>query len=85
MQPGELRSLDAVHLAIAERLGSDLDEIVVYDERMAEAARAMGYRVSAQHPRSHPTERGLHSPGAPVRTSEVTRPAGRRRLTAAVS
>lgn len=47
MQPGELRSLDAVHLAIAERLGSDLDEIVVYDERMAEAARAMGYRVSA--------------------------------------
>ncbi len=45
--PGELRSLDAIHLATAGRLGSDLGEIVTYDDRMSIAARAMGYRVSA--------------------------------------
>jgi predicted nucleic acid-binding protein len=44
--PVELRSLDAIHLATASRLGSDLSEIVTYDERMAVAARSMGYRVS---------------------------------------
>ena len=45
MQPLALRSLDAIHLATAERLGSDVSELVIYDERMAEAARRMGYRV----------------------------------------
>jgi predicted nucleic acid-binding protein len=47
MQPVELRSLDAIHLATAERLGSDISELVIYDERMAAAARQMGYRVSS--------------------------------------
>lgn len=47
MQPPELRSLDAIHLATAERLGGDISEVVVYDERMAEAARQLGYRVSS--------------------------------------
>jgi len=46
LEPIELRSLDAIHLATATRLGSDLGEIVTYDERMAVAARAMGYRVA---------------------------------------
>ena len=45
--PEELRSLDAIHLAIAGRLGTDLSEIVTYDERMTAAARVMGYKVSA--------------------------------------
>ena len=45
--PTTLRSLDAIHLATAARLGSDLSEIVTYDDRMAEAARALGHRVSA--------------------------------------
>jgi uncharacterized protein len=45
--PAELRSLDAVHLATAGRLGSDLGEIVTYDDRMSIAARALGYKVSA--------------------------------------
>jgi uncharacterized protein len=44
--PIQLRSLDAMHLATAGQLGSDLREIVTYDERMAAAARALGYRVS---------------------------------------
>jgi predicted nucleic acid-binding protein len=47
LQPEELRSLDAIHLATAERLGSDLREIITYDDRMALAARNMGHRVSA--------------------------------------
>jgi predicted nucleic acid-binding protein len=45
--PGELRSLDAIHLATAARLGSDLGEIITYDERMATAARSMGHKVAA--------------------------------------
>lgn len=45
--PEELRSLDAIHLATAGRLGSDLGEIVTYDDRMAAAARFMGYKISA--------------------------------------
>jgi uncharacterized protein len=44
--PIELRSLDAIHLATAARLGIDLGEIVTYDERMIIAARSMGYRVA---------------------------------------
>jgi uncharacterized protein len=45
--PEELRSLDAIHLATAGRLGTDLGEIVTYDEKMTAAARIMGYKVSA--------------------------------------
>ncbi len=45
--PTTLRPLDAIHLATAARLGSDLAEIVTYDDRMADAARALGHRVSA--------------------------------------
>lgn len=47
MQPVELRSLDAIHLATAGRLGSDISELVIYDERMAGIARQMGFRVSS--------------------------------------
>src|SRR2546427_7307924 len=35
MLPPELRSLDAIHLATAERLGDELTGFVTYDERMA--------------------------------------------------
>jgi predicted nucleic acid-binding protein len=45
--PTELRSLDAIHLATARRLGQDLGAIVTYDERMAEAATLLGQRVVA--------------------------------------
>jgi predicted nucleic acid-binding protein len=45
--PIELRSLDAIHLATAERIGRDLGEIVTYDQRMALAAQQMGYKVSS--------------------------------------
>lgn len=47
VEPVELRSLDAVHLAAALVLGDDLDAIVTYDERLAEAARSHGVHVLA--------------------------------------
>jgi predicted nucleic acid-binding protein len=47
MLPVDLRSLDAIHIATAGRIGADLAEIVTYDQRMAAAARSMGYKVSS--------------------------------------
>jgi predicted nucleic acid-binding protein len=43
--PTDLRSLDAIHLASAEQLGSDLRGFVTYDERLATAAAGRGLRV----------------------------------------
>ncbi|MBV8083188.1 MAG: type II toxin-antitoxin system VapC family toxin [Chloroflexi bacterium] len=45
--PRELRSLDAIHLATAQQLGSDLGVVVTYDARLAGAARQLGLPVSA--------------------------------------
>ncbi len=45
--PATMRSLDALHLSVALELGDDLDGIVTYDDRMAEAARALGIPVLA--------------------------------------
>jgi predicted nucleic acid-binding protein len=42
-----LRSLDAIHLAAAQTLGEDLEGIVTYDARMAEAARELRMSVVA--------------------------------------
>lgn len=46
---GRLRSLDAIHLASAQMLGSDLQAVVTYDQRMADAAAALGLPVSTPH------------------------------------
>lgn len=43
--PAEVRSLDAIHLATAQELGSDLDRVITYDERMAKAATSLGLSV----------------------------------------
>jgi predicted nucleic acid-binding protein len=40
-----LRTLDAIHLATAMALMPDLDAFVTYDDRLAEAARAIGLPV----------------------------------------
>lgn len=45
LDPAVLRSLDAVHLAAAWRLGDDLEGIVTDDDRMADAAAVLGLRV----------------------------------------
>ena len=42
LEPAPLRTLDAVHLAVALELGDDMDGIVTYDERLSEAARLNG-------------------------------------------
>ncbi len=47
MVPDGLRTVDAVHLATASRLGAELREVVTYDERMAGAARALGLGASS--------------------------------------
>lgn len=47
IDPLILRSLDAIHLAAARRLGRDLGSLVTYDHRMARAAREMGFTVEA--------------------------------------
>lgn len=45
--PPGLRALDAIHLAAALDLGDDLEGMVTYDQRQAEAARANGIPVVA--------------------------------------
>lgn len=42
-----LRSLDAIHLAAAQRVAADLEVLVTYDQRMAEAAAVLGFVVQA--------------------------------------
>jgi predicted nucleic acid-binding protein len=45
LQPAELRSLDAVHLATAQQLEDDLTALVTYDDRMVAAAKQLRYRI----------------------------------------
>jgi predicted nucleic acid-binding protein len=47
LEPLTLRALDAIHLATALSLGSDLAGMVVYDHRLADAARHAGLTVWA--------------------------------------
>lgn len=47
LEPPELRSLDAIHLATALSLGDDLGGFLAYDIRLSEAARASGLAVVA--------------------------------------
>jgi hypothetical protein len=49
LEPVELRSLDAIHLATAQLLRPGLRSIITYDERMADAARAMKIQVRTPH------------------------------------
>ena len=56
LEPDLLRSLDALHLAAALELGDDLEGIVTYDDRLAEAAHRYGIAVIAP-----PIEAGVGS------------------------
>jgi predicted nucleic acid-binding protein len=47
LEPATLRTLDAIHLASALSLEADLEAMVVYDERLAAAAREAGIPVLA--------------------------------------
>lgn len=46
-EPSLLRSMDALHLAAALELGDDLEVLVTYDDRLAEAAERNGIAVLA--------------------------------------
>lgn len=46
VNPPEVRSLDAIHLAAALAVFDELEAIVTYDERMAQAARSLGLAVA---------------------------------------
>ena len=43
--PAALRSLDAIHLASAQRFGDRLQGLITYDDRLAAAASASGMEV----------------------------------------
>ena len=45
--PGILRTLDALHLAAALLAGDDLEAVVTYDRRLADAAALHGVPVLA--------------------------------------
>lgn len=47
LEPPLLRTLDAIHLAAAQRAGADLRAVVTYDIRMAEAAALLAMPVIA--------------------------------------
>ena len=47
LDPPELRSLDALHLAAALELGPDLAGVVTYDQGLAAACRQVGVDVAA--------------------------------------
>lgn len=47
LAPPDLRTLDAIHLATALLFNDSLARVVTYDARMAAAARALGWSVSA--------------------------------------
>jgi predicted nucleic acid-binding protein len=47
LEPGQLRTLEAIHLATALSLGPELDAVVTYDRRMADAAATLGLVVAA--------------------------------------
>jgi predicted nucleic acid-binding protein len=46
IEPDSIRSLDAIHLATALSVDEPTLEVITYDGRMAEAARANGLRVA---------------------------------------
>jgi uncharacterized protein len=47
LEPGELRTLDAIHLAAALEIGPDLGVMISYDVRLKSAAEAYGLTVES--------------------------------------
>lgn len=47
LDPADLRTLDAIHIATAIRLAGDLDAIVTYDQRMIDGLAQLGLQAVA--------------------------------------
>jgi len=45
--PESIRSLDAIHLATAQQLGTDLGRVLSYDDRMIRTANRLGLRTTS--------------------------------------
>ncbi len=63
LEPPELRSLDAIHLASALALGRDLAAIMTYDSRLRDACQVHGIEVIAPTPDPRATPPGASSAG----------------------
>ncbi len=46
VEPAQLRTLDAIHLATALDIASELDTFITYDRKLSDAAVAAGLRVA---------------------------------------
>jgi hypothetical protein len=80
LEPAGLRSLHAIHLASARQLGASVRQIVTYDDRMAEAARTLGWSVIARELMGGtPATRAAQQRRPWQHMASYTRPAGRRR------
>ena len=49
----DVRSFDAIHLAIAQHLGADLARIVTYDDCLENAAENLGFTVARPTAEQH--------------------------------
>lgn len=47
LEPAQMRTLDAIHIATAQLLGADLGQLITYDDRMAAAATQLGLKIAA--------------------------------------
>jgi predicted nucleic acid-binding protein len=47
LEPAQVRTLDAIHLATALRVGQELDGFITYDRRLGDAAVRAGLSVEA--------------------------------------
>lgn len=47
LMPPDLRALDAIHLASAQAIGSDLGQVVTYDRHMLVAAHRLGLKATS--------------------------------------
>jgi hypothetical protein len=50
VEPAQLRTLDAIHLATALEIASELDTFITYDRKLSDAAVAAGLRVAQPGP-----------------------------------
>jgi predicted nucleic acid-binding protein len=74
LEPGTLRTLDAIHIATALDLGERLQSVYAYDARLIDAARQVGLRVCTPTP---------HQPANQDRDEHEARAAPKRRSCAA--
>jgi predicted nucleic acid-binding protein len=40
-----IRALDAIHIAVASKMGLRISSVLTYDKQMAKAAKALGFEV----------------------------------------